>query len=82
MKRAVNLKMNLELYTVFTTGRSEKEPGHGFLEGGFLRNKFYKGEILCTSLVQSVRTEKGVRGSDGVGGSGRASEEQQASGQH
>jgi hypothetical protein len=50
--------MNLELYTVFTTGRSEKEPGHGFLEGGFLRNKFYKGEILCTSLVQSVRTKK------------------------
>jgi hypothetical protein len=39
------------LYTVFTTGRSEKEPGHGFLEGGFLRNKFYKGEILWRGLV-------------------------------
>jgi hypothetical protein len=37
------------LKTVFTTGRSEKEPGHGFLEGGFLRNKFYKGEILVNT---------------------------------
>jgi hypothetical protein len=74
--------MNLELYTVFTTGRSEKEPGHGFLEGGFLRNKFYKGEISLHKPGSERAHAEGVRGSDGAGGSGRASEEQQASGQH
>ena len=65
--------MNLELCTVFTTGRSEKEPGHGFLEGDFLRNKFYKGEILCRGLVRAC-----AHGRKGEEGTEQAATEEQA----
>jgi hypothetical protein len=61
------------LYTVFTTGRSEKEPGHGFLEGGFLRNKFYKGEILWRGLVCAF-----AHGKEGEGRTEQAATEEQS----
>ena len=74
--------MILGLYTIFTPAVRKREPGHGFLEGGFLRNKFYKGEILCRACFRACDTRRRRRGRDGAGGNGRASEEQQASGQH
>jgi hypothetical protein len=74
--------MNLELYTVFTTGRSEKGT-----RSWFFRRRFFEEQILQRrNSLHKLGSERahaeGVRGSDGAGGSGRASEEQQASGQH
>jgi hypothetical protein len=40
--------------TIFTTGRSEKEPGHCFFGRRFLRNEFYKGKS-SVGLFQTLR---------------------------
>jgi hypothetical protein len=74
-----------EMYSGFTWffyHCPKKEPGHGFLEDGFLRNKFYKREKLSAGPVQSAIHGRRRRGRDGEGGNGGASEEQQSSGQY